>query len=158
MMNKTCFKCRERKPLSEFYRHSGMADGHLGKCKDCTRKDVKANRANNHEHYLEFDRQRANQPDRVQARKDYGQTFAGKLSHFQANRKWRQANTDKQYAHTVVANAIKTGRLERKPCEVCQNPKSHAHHDDYSKPLDVLWLCPKHHKERHRQLKLAEAA
>jgi hypothetical protein len=37
---KKCFKCGKEKPIDEFYRHKAMADGHLGKCKDCTRKDT----------------------------------------------------------------------------------------------------------------------
>jgi hypothetical protein len=39
--------------------------------------------------------------------------------------------------------------LIRKPCEVCSNPKSQAHHDDYTKPLDIRWLCRKHHLQIH---------
>ena len=37
------------------------------------------------------------------------------------------------------------------PCEVCGIPESHAHHDDYSRPLDVRWLCEKHHKQLHKE-------
>ena len=64
-------------------------------------------------------------------------------------------------ARTMVANAIKRGVLVPKPCEVCgdDSPISNgqrgiqAHHDDYNKPLDVRWLCPKHHKDWHKKNK-----
>lgn len=58
-------------------------------------------------------------------------------------------NRDKQLARVKVRNAILAGKLRRGLCEVCGNPKVDGHHDDYSKPLDVRWLCKKHHEELH---------
>jgi hypothetical protein len=49
--------------------------------------------------------------------------------------------------------AVHHGRVKRQPCEVCGAPKAEAHHEDYSKPLDVEWLCPTHHRERERAKK-----
>jgi hypothetical protein len=54
MTTKACFKCERRLPLSEFYRHPEMGDGHLGKCRGCTRTDVKANRLARSEHYAAY--------------------------------------------------------------------------------------------------------
>ena len=51
--------------------------------------------------------------------------------------------------HGVVRKALKSGDLERKPCEVCGSPTSVAHHDDYEKPLEVRWLCYLHHSNIH---------
>ena len=42
-------------------------------------------------------------------------------------------------------------KLQRQPCEICQNPKSQAHHHDYTKPLEVTWLCQTHHSLAHRE-------
>jgi hypothetical protein len=53
-------------------------------------------------------------------------------------------------ARWLVSRAIKSGKLTRLPCEICGNPEVHGHHEDYSKPLDVRWLCPKHHYEHHQ--------
>lgn len=52
---------------------------------------------------------------------------------------------DKNRAYYLCSKAIKNGELVRKPCVVCGNEISEIHHEDYSKPLDVIWLCDKHH-------------
>jgi len=54
----------------------------------------------------------------------------------------------------MVENHLARGKLEKMPCERCGSSVNvHAHHDDYSRPLDVMWLCAKHHKERHKELR-----
>lgn len=48
-------------------------------------------------------------------------------------------------ARKMVYNWVHRGKMERQPCEICGSKLSSAHHDDYSKPLQVRWLCQKHH-------------
>lgn len=57
--------------------------------------------------------------------------------------------TLKQRARVDVSLAIRGGTLTREPCETCGEAKSEAHHDDYTKPLDVRWLCRRHHRWHH---------
>jgi hypothetical protein len=146
---KTCFKCNEVKPLSEFYRHSQMRDRHLNKCKECTKHDVSTNYRKNIEHYKDYERSRAMLPNRVEARRAYSRTPGGLAAHAAARRRYAENNPLKRKAHHIVGNAIRDGRLLKQPCEVC-GLVAQAHHDDYSKPLDVRWLCVKHHAEWHR--------
>jgi len=54
-------------------------------------------------------------------------------------------------ARSAARAAIREGRLIRKPCETCGATDVEAHHDDYSKALDVRWLCRRHHREFHGQ-------
>jgi hypothetical protein len=60
-------------------------------------------------------------------------------------------------AKHAVKNAIRTGVLTRGACVVCGDPNSQGHHADYSKPIDVVWLCRKHHDEEHRRINAEKA-
>lgn len=64
--------------------------------------------------------------------------------------KWRARNPHKAAAHVAVRTAIAAGALERGPCEVCGVPRTDGHHPDYGKPLEVRWLCRRHHKAIHK--------
>lgn len=58
---------------------------------------------------------------------------------------------DKVLARKLVSRALAAGRLERTPCEGCGATPAQAHHDDYRRPLDVRWLCPKCHAAHDQQ-------
>lgn len=62
---------------------------------------------------------------------------------------WRRKNAAKYHAHLAVQRGLKSGALTRQACEVCGHPKTDAHHDDYSAPLQVRWLCRQHHTRLH---------
>lgn len=56
-------------------------------------------------------------------------------------------------ARQATRNALRRGLLKKSSCEVCGEEKTEAHHDDYSKPFDVRWLCTTHHAEHHIKIK-----
>lgn len=137
-ITKSCFKCNIIQPLTNFYKHPQMPDGHVNKCKECNKKDTHDHYITKREYYAEKRRERRQDPKR-------------KRKHLDTIRKYRLANPDKYKAQSAVNNALRSGKLTRQPCEQCGDVKSQGHHDDYSKPLDVRWLCFTHHREHHGQ-------
>ena len=64
-------------------------------------------------------------------------------------KRFYEKNRHKQLAHRAVRNAIRNKVLLREPCRECGETLSEAHHEDYSKPLEVIWLCKRHHHDLH---------
>ncbi len=120
-----------------------MADGHLNKCKVCTKKDAFEHRhGKGREKVLAYDLERSKTPQRkASARKIISE--------------WREKYPDRKKAQYAVSNAIRDGRLTKWP--ICALPECNklpeAHHPDYSQPLSVVWLCPAHHKQAHALVK-----
>src|SRR5215207_7580125 len=114
------------------WRWQGWRDGtrlRRSHCADCTRETRR-------DYQREYKRDwNAKHPDRAQ----------------KTARKWSGNNRVAARTHQKVYYAITVGKLEKKPCQVCGNPKVDAHHEDYSKPLEVIWLCRKHHREIHKK-------
>jgi hypothetical protein len=151
-MSKICFKCGIEKELSEFYKHKQMADGHVNKCKECNKKDVRENRSKNIDYYQEYDRKRANLPHRVDARKEYAKTTDGWANHVKGKMAWAHRNPIKVLASQMVNNAVRDGKLIKTDCEWCgRTDNIHGHHCDYAKPLDVMWLCAQCHRDWHKK-------
>jgi|SRR5262245_47580924 len=87
----------------------------------------------------------ANSERGKRVREAYEQTEARRLSLNAAERRRKLKSPEKVRARQVLNDAVRTGRMLRKPCEQCGEVLTEAHHDDYGKPLDVRWLCRRHH-------------
>lgn len=127
---KTCFKCGLVKSIADFYKHPQMADGHLGKCKDCTKRDMRVDRQTK-PRVREYDRERSNLPHRAALR-------------VKVCKAWIDANPGKRNIHLRVSRAVKKGLISKPTaCEGCGLPgkRLEGHHHDYSKPMAVIWLC-----------------
>ena len=136
METKKCFKCGQEKQLFEFYKHPKMLDGHLGKCKECTKKDVHENYHKNREHYAKYEKGRFKRPERKKQAIEY-------------QKKRRRKYPARYHANNLTNSAIRDKRLIKGKCEICGATRVEAHHDDYYKPLEVRWLCRKHHLGLH---------
>lgn len=127
-MTLTCSKCKQKLSVEAFYSYD------LNRCKKCKRK---YSRIYYRKHRDEYVKRR--------------QTEKGIIAHRTTIAKWAKVSYYKQRAKKILGKAIRYGRIKREPCIVCGNPKSEGHHENYRKPLDVIWLCHKHHMLRHRK-------
>ena len=129
-----CKKCGLTDP-AEFYEYQPS------ECKPCTRARVVANRQAKLDYYRGFDRDRAKNPERKRQYLDKTIRLRGKVPRMNS-------------AHCKVARAVRNGDLIRPAtCERCPaTDRIQAHHDDHTKPLDVMWLCPVCHAARHREI------
>lgn len=143
MKKKKCFKCGKTKPLSEFYKHKRMADGHLNKCKACTKKDVKVHRDENIEKIRQYDRDRS-------------RTEKRKRLNAERTKKYRERFPERYKAHNAVNYALRSKKITKpSKCEGCgeKGVHLHAHHTSYEQShwLDVEWLCTVCHSELHHE-------
>ena len=133
---KKCFKCNAVKDRTEFYRHPQMADGLLGKCKECTKSDVANWYARTRNDRAAYERIRFQDQGRKESIRAY-------------TNRYRKKHRDKFLARGKLHYALRRGAIVRPAsCSVCGVAcKPQAHHRDYSKPLDVQWMCFRCHRE-----------
>lgn len=139
-----CKSCERELSANAFYASN------MSRCKECVKASVRANRADKVEYYRNYDRLRYREHDhRKEASRKSAASEAGLLSRKRSAE--RNKGTPKRIAHCAVNNAIRDGRMERgTECFFCgSDGRLHAHHFDYSRPLDVFWLCPSCHGKLH---------
>ena len=133
---KICYTCKEYKELEEFHRHKRMADGHLNQCKSCQKLYEQKRRKENPSYFSAYERARSKLPHRLELNKAIGKRYI-------------KNNPMRYKATNLVNNALRDGKLLKLPCFCCGANNTVAHHVSYDLPLDVVWLCQKHHKEIH---------
>ena len=150
-----CRLCNIEKSENDFY----ASQKHI--CKDCIKKRAKENRAKKIEYYREYDRTCRNREKRILQHKLYKERLRKENPEkydaiFHGVRKnYRKNNPEKAKANGVINDMLRCGIITRP--EVCSSCgircKPQAHHPDYSKPKEVIWLCVKCHSKLHRELR-----
>jgi hypothetical protein len=146
-MLRRCKKCGKDKVIDDFpkYRAKGIS-GHRHTCKECWNLTWIPVVIGHNKGY--YDTNKNGYRDRAKKRThDWHKENSQK--HNQHNEEYFLRHPDRNRAKVIVMMAVRSGTLKVGVCEKC-GVKAHAHHDDYLKPLEVRWLCPVHHGERHR--------
>jgi hypothetical protein len=141
-MKKICFKCNIEKELSEYYKHKGMADGHLNKCKDCAKKD-----SDLREKKLRKD------PEWIYKEKERGREKYYRLGYKNIykpsyeKKKEQSQRYNEKYPEKVLAK-----KSSRKLNKICKS--NHLHHWSYNKEhyKDVIELSVSEHNKLHRYI------
>lgn len=168
-----CRACRKDKEEREYYDCNLKNYDYI--CKECVKTKLKSKRDVNPEKYNAKKREyRKNNLEKVRAltrkgnRKwrdkadpDGAKQRAYSKKHYQLNKErlrkqnkeYYNANPLKNKAWSAFWNAKKYGKITTQPCEICgTSERIEGHHPDYNKPLEVIWLCAKHHREVHSEI------
>jgi hypothetical protein len=143
MTSKHCIKCELEKPFYCFNKNKSKKTGYQDWCRVCTKayhqtqhsKDVRKSYTDNYQSGTKW-----------------------KNSKKKASAKWDFLNREKKYAHGRISSGLRNKSI-KKPiiCEGCkENHKLNGHHEDYSKPLDVVWLCDDCHRFIHVLINIEE--
>lgn len=181
-----CKRCKEEKDDSQFGKLKCSKDGINPRCRKCCCDSVErskkspeaiANKAKYISEWQKRNKDKNNAKCRrwyeknlerarektLEATRKYLQTDNGRKKRNQRSQKWDNENPEKRRVHDRTMYAVKTGKLIRPDsCSKCfKKCKPHAHHEDYSKAFDVIWLCSTchfflHHESKHYRERLSE--
>ena len=133
MKDKKCSRCKETKPISEYYQKNGTA---YAPCKECRRSYGRIQAKKYYQNNLDKCRKK---------RTKYAKSDRGMSMSRQNTLRMSEKFKEKFKARNALSWMLKSGKIKRGKC-FC-GKLGEAHHEDYKKPFKVIWLCPKHHRE-----------
>src|SRR5687768_13651599 len=172
---KQCRKCGISKPLCDFQSPPPSKPHGYSRCRACMNETIRIKRQNsaefrakrakdclrwrekNPEHVLAYRKtyETTNREARLAMQRIHSAKYrklpGRKEEHNRAVKRYLERHPERHKARMKVMIELRAGRMTRQPCQICGEPKTQAHHDDYSKPLDVRWLCVRHHGELSRK-------
>lgn len=151
MKTKFCLKCQEHKNIIEFHKNKTRKDGYANRCKSCRRKDFieyeEKLKIKDKELYLK------KKEEEMKRKKEYRKTHNYRISQRISNKKYRENNPEKRTAQNKLGSAVRYGKIKKPDlCSICNKTNCiiHGHHENYSKPLDVIWCCKECHTKIHK--------
>jgi len=139
----SCFFCKTKKPKVEFHKCNGRDTGIQSFCKKCSKTIVKNRYPVKREYNKRWRRSEAGIKWYLANKDKMNKRHAEYRKHLSPEAKKRQRSRE------ILKDVVRSGRIKRQPCTICGEIKSQSHHEDYSKPFEVIWLCHKHHLEKH---------
>jgi hypothetical protein len=148
MDTKKCTRCGLAKPLDEYHVRNSRPLGRASECNSCFSLRQFKYRREHAEQQLEYEKQR--------------KQAAGE-EYLEQARRYKEGHVEGEVARHAAGSARRTGRLVPKACwcaafsgGVRCHGRTEGHHEDYAKPLEVIWLCQSHHQRLHAKRHIRE--
>lgn len=156
---KTCNKCNQTKPLSEFYKQANCKDGRRPDCIECRKiyyhKHYKTPEMIDNKRVYDRKRYEEKRDERIACATAWKKTDKGKQAVYRYVRNKRKRDPEQSVARQAVKRAVAKGilpHISTMLCDICNEPAKHYHHyNGYNKEnqLDVIPVCIACHNKIH---------
>ena len=143
MKTKNCIICGVLKSLDEYYTHSKMADGHLNKCKDCTKEQAK-------ERFKKLSKDK----NWAESEKERGRLKYHRLNYRGKNKPTKEHKALIQKRYELKYPEKNKARQKLNSIKMTNTPGTHRHHWSYNEQhyLDIIPLTIEQHNLAHRHM------